>query len=200
MSVVEFLGVLFFVVMCLSALFLIGLGIKHIYKQIRLSFTKPWEDSTKDIFKVEFILSDEFEHFVSTYYKIDDVWWKQEETCYIDHSWDECKISEPISTLLTLIWEDYDNFTFETWLGGKLVNLKHNKLSISGSNDSTLSMFGHTIRATCAESRYIWHFVQGIKNHRDSIIKENERIRLNELREIGTDKVVKEINKYLEEK
>ena len=199
MSTVEFIATTFLMAVCLGILFLFGLCIRHACKQIKLSFTKPWEDSTKDIFKVEFQLSDEYHDWIATYYKIDGVWWKQEERVYIDKSWDECKISEPISTLLTLIWEDYDNFTFDTSLGGKYVKLSHNRLSISGDND-ILNVFGHTIRATCSESRYIWHFVQGIKNHRDNIIKENERIRLKKLREIGTDKVVKDINKYLEEK
>lgn len=199
MSTGEILATTFFMAVCLGILFLIGLGIKHIYKQIKLSSTKPWDDKSKDIFKVEFKLSNEFDDWVETYYKINDVWWRQEETCYINKSWDECKISEPISTLLTLIWEDYDNFTFDTSLGSKYVKLSHNRLSISGDND-ILNMFGHTIRATCSESRYIWHFVQGIKNHIDNIIKENERTRLKKLREIGTDKVVKEINKYLEGK
>lgn len=199
MSAVEIIATTFFMVVCLGILFFLGLIIKHICKQIKLSFTKPWEDSSKNVFKVQFTLWDEYEHFITTYYKFDGVWWKQEDRCYIDDSWDECKISEPISTLLTLIWEDYDNFTFDTSLGGKYVKLSHNKLSISGDND-LLNMFGHTIRTKHSEARYIWHFVQGIKNHRDSISQENERVRLEKLRETGTEKVVNHINKYLEEK
>ncbi len=199
MTGLEFIATVFLTAVCLGILFLLGLCVKNLCKQIKLSFTKPWDDKSKDVFKVEFTLWDEYEHFISTYYKIDGVWWKQKETCYIDKSWNECKISEPIGTLLTLIWEDYDNFTFNTSLGDKYVKLNHNKLLISGDND-LLNMFGHTIRTTRAECRYIWHFVQGIKNHRDSIIKENERIRLEKLRETGTEKVVNHINKYLEEK
>lgn len=199
MTIGEIFATVFFVVVSLGILFLLGLCIKHLYKQTKLSFTKPWDDKSKDVFKVEFTIFDTYEHCIATYYKINGVWWKQKEPCYIHKSWDECKLNEPISILLTLIWEDYDNFTFNTSLGDKYVKLNHNKLSINGDND-LLNMFGHTIRTTHAESRCIWHFVQGIKNHRDSIIQENERIRLEKLRETGTDKVVKEINKYLEEK
>lgn len=199
MTIGEIIATTFFIAVCLGILFFLGLIIKHICKQIKLSFTKPWEDKSKDVFKVEFKLSNSFEDYISTYYKIDNVWWKQEDICYIDHSWDECKISEPISTLLTLIWEDFDNFTFDTSLGDKYVILTHNKLSISGCNDS-MYMFGSVIKTRCSESIYIWHFVQGIKNHRSSIIQENERIRLEKLRETDTDRVVNEINKYLEEK
>lgn len=199
MSIGQILATVFFVAVGLGMLFLLGLFIKHLCKQIKLSLTKPWDDKSKDIFKVEFKISDQYEDCIETYYKIDGVWWKQEEVRYISKSWDECKISEPISTLLTLIWEDYDKFTFNTSLGDKYVILIHNKLSISGDND-ILNMFGHTIRTKHSEARYIWNFVQGIKNHRESIIKENERIRLEKLRETGTEKVVNHINKYLEDK
>lgn len=199
MSGAEIFFTILFSLVVVGLLLVVVKLIKYVFRQIKLSFTKPWEDKSKDVFKVEFKLKDEYHDWIAAYYKIDGVWWKQEESVYIDKSWDECKISEPISTLLTLIWEDYDNFTFNTSLGDKYVKLNHNKLLINGDND-LLNMFGHTIRTTHVECKYIWHFVQGIKNHRDSIIKENEHIRLKKLRETGTEKVVNEINKYLEDK
>lgn len=169
-------------------LFMFG---KYILKQISLYFTKPWENKYKDFLKLDLPIHGEYEHYLYTYYRVDNVWYVERDD--VRHSWDEAKISEPVSTLLTMIFEDYENFKWSSRLSG----FEHLKLNIYCHGTNLLRLFDTDIQLERNEYNHIMNFIIGLHDKQKELkIIERERY-MQGIRVKNTDRLVAEMNKYL---
>jgi hypothetical protein len=196
MSGAEIFFTILFSLVVVGLLLVVVKLIKYVFRQIKLSFTKPWEDKSKDVLRVEFNNKDILDNWISVYYRVNNVWYKGSNSCYIDKSWDECKMGEPVGTLLTLILEDYQNFNY---VKGE-TNFSHSKLDIYVEDKNLLHMFGHSISVSHLESTAIISFLDGIATDKETKAAELKKQQLAEIREKNTEIVIDEINKYLEDK
>lgn len=139
------------------------------------------------------------------YYYIDGSWYFHQETSQIKHSWDEAKLAEPVSTLLTLIYKDYDNFIHNFQFNMQMLSFEHKILSsVSGSVESntscTVRMFDDDVLLNKTEANAIRHFFYYIQNNREILQKQAETERLQKEREAAAIGIVEKINDYLGEK
>lgn len=189
-------------VMSLCGVIFIGLFCWVLYyasKVLVIAMTCPYSNAKEKVSAyIDF-------HDYAVYYYIDGSWYFHQETSQIKHSWDEAKLAEPVSTLLTLIYKDYDNFKIKFRFDKELVEFEHKILrSISGSvelnTSCTVRMFDDDVLLSKTEANAIRHFFYYIQNNREILQKQAETERLQKEREAATIGIVEKINNYLGEK
>lgn len=169
-------------------LFIFG---KYVLKQLYLYFTKPWENKYKDVLKLELPIRNEYEHYFCTYYKVDNVWYIERDN--VKHFWDEAKISEPVSTLLTMIYEDYENFKWSSRLSG----FEHLKLNIYCHGTNLLRLFDTDIQLEGNEYNHIMNFIIGLHDKQKQLKTIEQETYMKGVRIKNTNRLVAEMNKYL---
>lgn len=175
----------------LGFIWLLYIFIKYVLIQIYLYFTKPWDNKQKDVLKLELPIRNEYEHYLCTYYRVDNVWYIERDS--VKHSWDEAKISEPVSTLLTMIYEDYENFNGESRLSG----FEHLKLNIYCHGTNLLKLFDVEIQLEGNEYNHIMNFIIGLHDKKSELKNIKQERYMREVRIKNADRLVAEMNKYL---
>lgn len=138
------------------------------------------------------------------YFLVGGYWYKS----YAKKDWEEAKFSEPVNTLLTLIYKDHHNFTYgvtKTDAGyNRYITLEHNSLDISGSFDNyetgnSLRMFGKDIHISQLECKVITLFFVQIAHNKAEYVKQQKIEILQKERLDHKQSVVDNIQEYLKE-
>lgn len=182
--------------LALAVTFLAYLLCKHVvYYPLKLVFTKPF---TKEHFM--FCRSGFWDDYVS-YFRVNGNWY----TGSADKDWSEASFSEPVNTLLSLIYEDYDNFE---WSGVKTdggtvfkIYFKHNFLDVDTNinvyEGDSITLFGESFYVTRRELCVIRNFFVAIQDNRQKILDKQRETALVANRAAKKDIVTNKMKTYL---
>jgi len=182
--------------LALAVTFLVYLVGKHLfYYPLKLAFTKPF---TKEHFM--FCRSGFWDDYIS-YFRVNGNWY----TDNADKDWSEASFSEPVNTLLSLIYEDYDNFE---WSGVKTsggnvykVHFKHQALDIDTNIDlcdgNSVDLSGESFYVTRRELYTIRNFFVAIQDNRQELLEKQRETTLVANRAAKKDIVTNKMKTYL---
>lgn len=196
----KILGITLLILFVGIVIFLAYYLFKNIYYGLKVYYTNPFRGKEHP-----FIHADSWSDPWYGYHFVDGIWYKG----HAEKDWEEAKFSEPVNTLLTLIHQDFDNFTYFTTktdaVNIRYIQIKHNKLDIEGKLDlyetgNSLNIFGSQVHIKKSECGVIKDFFVCITSYREEHAKDIEIKRLQAERESSKEYIVEGIQEYLSSK